>query len=148
MQFIEQRHDFVASLRVKVSGRLVSQNDGRIVNQCTGDCDALTLTTGELIRLVQHAGAESDAFKRSLGALFACSGRCAVVDERKFYVMERSRTSQKVEGLEDEADLLVADAGQFIIVKLGDVMSVQPVLALRRRIKAADQVHQRRFART
>ncbi len=53
---------------------------------------------------------------------------------------------QQVEGLEDEADFLVADARQLVVVEFADQLAVEPVLALGRRIEAADQVHQRRLA--
>ncbi len=59
---------------------------------------------------------------------------------------EVARAREEVEGLEDEADLLVADTGEFVVVELGDVVAVEPVFALRGRVKAADEVHQRGFA--
>ncbi len=53
---------------------------------------------------------------------------------------------EEIEGLEDEADLLVANAGELVVVELGDVVAVEPVVALRGRVEAADEVHQRGFA--
>src|SRR6185312_4780180 len=47
--------------------------------------------------------------------------------------------------LEDEADLLVADAGKFIVIELRDQMAVEPIFALARSVEAADEVHQRGF---
>ena len=44
VQAIEQRHDFDTGLRIKITGRLVGQDDGRIVHQRAGDGNALTLT--------------------------------------------------------------------------------------------------------
>ena len=60
--------------------------------------------------------------------------------------MQRGGARKQVEGLEDEADFLVADAGQLIVVKFADQLAVEPVLALGRGVEAADQVHQRRLA--
>ena len=54
---------------------------------------------------------------------------------------------QQVEGLEDEADFLVADFGQLVVVHLADADAVQFVVAGGGRVQAADQVHQRGFAR-
>ena len=45
--------------------------------------------------------------------------------------MERGGAGEEIEGLEDEADLVVADAGQLVVVELGDVVAVEPVAALR-----------------
>ena len=60
--------------------------------------------------------------------------------------MQRGGAGEQVEGLEDEADLLVADAGQLIVVELGDVVTVEPVAAAGGRIEATDEVHQGRLA--
>ena len=82
-----------------------------------------------------------------LGAFEALRGGRAVIDERQFHVVQRGGAGQKIEGLEDEADFLVADARQLIVVKIADELAVEPVAALRRRIEAADEVHQRGLAR-
>ena len=71
----------------------------------------------------------------------------AGVDQRQFDVVQRGGAGQQIEGLEDESDFLVADAGQFVVVQFADQLAVQPVVALAGRVEAADQVHQRRFAR-
>ena len=43
MQSLEQRHDFNAGLRVEVAGRLVGQQDRRIVYERSGNRYALPL---------------------------------------------------------------------------------------------------------
>ena len=43
VKLIEERHDLEARLGVEVSSRLVGKNDGGVVNQGTGNGDALTL---------------------------------------------------------------------------------------------------------
>ena len=60
--------------------------------------------------------------------------------------MERGRARQQVEGLEDEADLAVADRGQLVVVHLRDDLAAQHVAPLAGRVEAADQVHQGRLA--
>ena len=81
-----------------------------------------------------------------LGARDARGGGGAVVDQRQLDVVQRGGAGQQIEGLEDEADLLVADARQLVVVQLADQLAVEPVLALGGRIEAADQVHQRGLA--
>ena len=71
----------------------------------------------------------------------------ARVDQRQLDVVQRRRARQQVEGLEDEPDLLVPDPGQLVVVHLADLLAVQQVAALARRVEAADQVHQRGLAR-
>src|SRR5262249_37272545 len=54
---------------------------------------------------------------------------------------------EQVERLEDEPDLAIADVGKLVVVHLRDELAVEEVLALRRRVEAADQVHQGRLTR-
>ena len=60
--------------------------------------------------------------------------------------MQGGGAGQQVEGLEDKADLLVADAGQLIVVQFADQLAVEPVAAFGGRIQAANQIHQRGLA--
>jgi hypothetical protein len=61
--------------------------------------------------------------------------------------VERRGARQQVEGLEDEPDLLVADARQLVVVHQAHFVAVEEVGSFAGSIEAADQVHQRRFAR-
>ena len=74
--------------------------------------------------------------------------RCTdtTVNQRQFDVVKRSSAREQIERLKNKPDFLVADARELVVVHLGDVLSVQPVLTLRRSIETADQVHQRRLA--
>ncbi len=83
-----------------------------------------------------------------LGALDPLFRRNACIDQRQLHVVQRRGARQQVEGLEDEANLLVADARQLVIVELADQLSVQPVVAFAGSVKAANQIHQCGFART
>ena len=89
---------------------------------------------------------KADVGEGFLGARDALGGGRAVVDEGQLDVVQRGGAGQQVEGLEDEADFLVADAGELVVVEFADQLAVEPVLALGRRVEAADQVHQRRLA--
>src|SRR5271168_2981321 len=138
MEFVEEGHDLVAGLGVEVAGGFVGEDDGGFVDQSAGDGDALTLAAGEFVGLVHHAAAEADGFEDTLCSLGASSRGCAVVDERQLYVVKRGGAGEEVEGLEDEADFLVANAGELVVVEFGDVMAIEPVAALGRGIEATD----------
>ena len=127
---IEESHDFDAGLGIEVAGGLVGQDDGGAVDQGAGDGHALALAAGELIGLVIHALAQADVGQRFLGAVDALGGGGAVVDQRQLHVVQRGGAGQQIEGLKDEADLLVADAGQFVVVELADQLAVEPVRPL------------------
>jgi hypothetical protein len=91
---------------------------------------------------------ELDLLERRLRALLPLARGHAGVDERQLDVVERRGARQQVEGLEDEPDLLVADARQLVVVHRAHLLAVQEVGALRRRVEAADEVHQRGLAGT
>src|SRR5689334_22858647 len=80
VEFIKEGHDLVAGLGVEVAGGLVGEDDGGVVDKGTGDGHALALTAGELIGLVEHAGAETNALEHRLCTLGAFGCGSAVID--------------------------------------------------------------------
>src|SRR5215213_2159196 len=70
------------------------------------------------------------------------------VDQRQLNIVQRSRAREQIERLKNETDFLVANASKLVVVHLRNVLAVKPVFTLARSIETADQVHQRRFART
>ena len=91
---------------------------------------------------------KADVGEGLLGARDALGGGGAVIDEGQLHVVQRRGAGEEIEGLEDEADFLVADAGELVVVEIADELVVEPVLAFGGRIKAADEVHQRGLARS
>ena len=75
MQLVKQRHDFGAGGGVQVPGRLISQDEGRIVDQRAGDRDSLALAAGELIGPMIDSFSELDGLKGLDCALFSFVGR-------------------------------------------------------------------------
>jgi len=67
---LENFHDLNAGLRVQRTGRLVSQDDIRIVDQRTGNSDTLHLSAGHLAGLFGKLTAQSDILQRFLCTLF------------------------------------------------------------------------------
>jgi hypothetical protein len=147
VQPLEQAHDLLARGAVQVAGGLVRQQDGRGHHESAGDGDALALAARQLVRAVVDALAQLDHLQRLAGAGETLFLGDAGVDERQLHVVQRGRARQQVEGLEDEADLAVAHGRQLVVVHLGHHVAVQHVAALRGRVQAADDVHERRLAR-
>jgi hypothetical protein len=117
----------VSRLPVGSSARMIEGS----VDQCAGDGDALALPAGQLVRLVIHALLRSTWISALLRLGDARRGRRAVVDQRQFHVVQRGGAGQQVESLKDEADFLVADLRQFVVVHRTDQTAVDVVLALR-----------------
>ena len=60
VETFEEIHDLHAGVRVERSGRFVSQQNRRMINERAGDRDALALAAGELVGFVRHAVGEID----------------------------------------------------------------------------------------
>ena len=61
---LEYLHDLHACFRIESARRLVGQKNVRVVNKCTGDCNALHLAAGHLVRLLAELIAKPDLLKR------------------------------------------------------------------------------------
>ena len=66
---LEQVHDFNTRLRVEVAGRLVSQEDRRVVHERAGNGHALSLPARQLIGTMHFAIAEIDFVQGVFGPL-------------------------------------------------------------------------------
>src|SRR5690606_22380299 len=110
--------------------------------------DALALAAGHLIRTVAEALAEPDALERLTGGAPGAHPPLARVEQRKLRVLERGRPGEQLEGLEDEADFLIADAGQLEGAHAIRALAVQLVAAAGGLVEAAQDVHERALART
>ena len=69
------------------------------------------------------------------------------VEHRQLNILEGGGAREEVEALEYEAEFLVADIGESVAVEFGNIDPVEEVATTRGPIKAAQQIHQRRFAR-
>ena len=125
-RFCKQFHHCFAVARVEVSGRLVRQQDRRLSPQCAGDGDTLLLTARKLRGIVPHAVRHADALQRLHDALFAFGGRHPLpVGQWQLDVFVDGQIADQIEALEDEADLLIANARALSEIEILDCLSVQ-----------------------
>src|SRR5258705_12476374 len=87
------------------------------------------LATGELAGMVIGAIAEAHRLEGLDRPGPARRRGQAAVHERQLHVLQRARPGEEIEALEDEADLLVADAGELGGAQPGNVLAVQEVAA-------------------
>ena len=99
--------DLVAGLGVELAGRLVGQDQERVLHQGPGDGHALLLAAGELVGAVVEAVAQAD-LREQLGGPLLLLRRHAPGQERHQHVLEGREVADQVERLEDEADLVAA----------------------------------------
>ncbi len=63
VKLLEQREDFVAALAVQGAGGLVGENHRRVIDQGTGNGDALLLAAGQFGRPVLGAITQAEPFQ-------------------------------------------------------------------------------------
>jgi hypothetical protein len=147
VQLAEEAEHDLRVLGVEVTGRLVGEDDRGVADQRTGDGHALLLTAGELAREVIEAMLHLDLRQHGLGlGLHVRGDEALAIGQREADVLEDGQLADQVEGLEDEADLAVADAGALVAGEVADVVAVEPVLAAGRRVEEAEDREERRLA--
>ena len=143
VEVLEELGDDLLVGGVEVAGGLVGEQDGWVVDEGAGDADALLFAAGELAGQVLGAGGEADAFEG--GAGFGLVGHgVEVLGEHD--VLERREVGDQVELLEDEADLVGAEAVEFGGGHGGDVDAVDLELAGGGAVEAAEEVDEGGFA--
>ena len=147
LRVLSDLHDLVAHLGVEVARGLVGQEQLGTPHDRARDRDPLLLPAGELRGEVVHAGGEAHALEGGEGQPPALGAGEAPVDERQLHVVEHAQVVDQVEGLEDEADLLVAQAGEVLVLVGHDGRAVELDRALARRVEEAEHVQQRALAR-
>src|SRR6266850_1767965 len=85
-------------------------------------------TSSSWVRLMMHPVAQPDVVQRLLGQLTAVCSRNAGVDQRQLDVLQRRGSSEKIERLEHEPDLLVTHRCQLVVLHRLDRRSIEDVL--------------------
>src|SRR5438128_2078067 len=68
------------------------------------------------------------------------------VKQRQVDVLQRRGAREKIEALENESDLRVADHGALVTSQLRGIDSREDIAAGRRTIETANDIHERRFS--
>ena len=143
-------HDLVRGSRIEIAGRLVGEKQARCIDQGAGDGDALLLAAGKLAGRIALAIAEAEKLQRRARPFDAHGAalrpRGGVV-ERQADILEGAGAGQEVEALEYEAEAFAADAGEVRLAQRRDIDALQEVMAAGRLVEAAENIHERRFAR-
>ena len=148
VQPLEDAHDLDAGARVEVAGRLVGQQDRRLRHERAGDRDALLLPARELVRVVIGAVGQPDR-RQALHRQLAPLGRASLPPP---YSSGSSTLSSAVvresrlNPWKTNPIFLLRTVGELILRHLRHVLAVEDVLAGRRPIQTAQDVHQRRLA--
>jgi hypothetical protein len=133
----QQPEDLLRGRRVEVAGRLVGEDHGGLGGERARHRDALLLAAGQLGRAVGAAVRERDRLEQPLDAPVAVAA--AGERERQPDVLLRRQDRHEVEGLEDEADLVAAQAREVGVVELPDLRVGDRDGAARRAVEPASR---------
>ena len=105
---LEQLHDLDAGLAVQRAGGLVCQQDIRVVDQCTGNGNALHLAAGHFAGVLVQLIAQPHLLQRLGGAALALCARDAGNGQGQLHVGQNGLMRDQVVALEHKADGVVA----------------------------------------
>src|SRR4051812_9062385 len=140
----QQLEDRAAGAAVEGAGRLVGEDHVGLADQRAGDRHALLLAAGELGGTVASALAEPDALEHvaDRGAGEPLPGQPRWQRD----VLLRGQRAEQVEGLEDEADALAAQARQGSLAELGQLVLAEPDAAAGGPVEARGALQEGGFA--
>ena len=94
VELLQQRHDLARRAAVEIAGRLVGEQQVRLVRQRARDRDALLLAARELPRPMVLAAAEAHRLEQRRGARLALGARHAGEHHRQRDVLRRASSSR------------------------------------------------------
>ena len=149
MQLLEEHEHLERRTGVEVTGSLVGQQHGGIVDQRTGDGHTLHLSARHLVRLMFQTVAQAHGLQSLDGSLAALLGVIfRIVHQRQFDVLHSGGLRQQVIVLEDEAYLLIPEVGALRLRHRTDGNAVEEILARGWGVETAELVEQCRLAAT
>ena len=95
VKVLEQGQDLVAGPAIQRAGRLVGQDESRIIHHRARNDDALLLASGELIRPVMAAVGEADPVERPFGSASSVPATSARVNKGQFDIFQRAGPREK-----------------------------------------------------
>ena len=143
---LENFHDLHARLGVQRAGRLVRQQNVRVVDEGAGDGDALHLAAGHLVWPLVQLIAEADLLQHGNGAGTALLAGNAGERQGQLDVCQHALVRDEIVALKDKADGVVAVGVPVPVAVLlcGDTVDEQ--VARRVAVQTADDVQKRRLA--
>src|SRR5918994_5544028 len=111
---LKQSHDLAAGDGIKISSRLVGENQRRLVYQRSSNSHPLLLAAGKLIGRMIKTLIETDQPEHFQGSLMPLFAGTAVVHHRQFNILQRAGARKQIKALKDETDTLIANLRPLI----------------------------------
>src|ERR1700678_165469 len=148
MQLLEQIHDTARHLRVEIAGRLVRQQQPRRTRERAGDGHALLLSARELRGVVTRPGRQADAFQGLLYSPPPLRSVESAIAQRYVDIVLHVQIGNQIEGLKNEADLLVAQPRALVVVQAANIGAVELIFAAAEFLEQTRDRQEGRLART
>jgi hypothetical protein len=141
----EQIVQTLGRLVVQIARRLVRQKEQRLIRQRPRHRHPLSLTAGQLRRLVATALLKPHRANQRSGPLLRFRPVCTPNQYGEHDILKRSELTQQVVKLENEANTAVTGFGQLLIFQSVQAMAIQKHLSGRRLVQSAENVKQGTF---
>ena len=143
---MDQLQDLSARMRIQVARGFICQQNRRIHAKRPSDCHPLALAAGEFVRQMIQALAQTDQVQQLSRTFLNFLARPAAQMQRKRHVLQARKSRQQIEELEDEPDLVAANASQIVVAEFRKRLAVQFYFAGARMIQPADQIQHGGFS--
>ncbi len=117
VQIANQRENLGAGVGVQIAGGLVGQQNRRINRKRARDGAALAFAAGKLVRQVLTARGQAHQVQQLVRAFLDFLLRPSAQMQRNGDVFDARQRGQQIEELENESDLVAAQARQFVVGK-------------------------------
>ena len=140
----EQSQHILACSRIKISGRLIREQKGRLCRKRTGDGDALLLSAGECVRQAGELLVQTEYFHNFLEIVPV--RRLSVQFYRKNNVFPDIQHGNKIVHLKYKADVAAAENGELLVGHGAEFLSVNENLAGGGNVQTANHMQKRGFS--
>src|SRR6185369_5252470 len=100
----QEFHHGASSHMIEVAGRLIANDQLRVMHQSASDGHTLLLAAAEVRWTCVRSRSESDCPQRFFGAALSFAAGCPVEQQRYGYVFESAERGQQIEHLKHVAD--------------------------------------------
>ena len=145
--FKEAQH-FFTGFEIQIAGRLIRQENDRIIDQGPGNGDALLLPAGKLRRLMIQTVAQAHLNKQFPGKPipFLARNFAGIIRQRHDHIVQGAGARQQIKGLEDKAKFLVTQVSQGVGGQDGDILTIQPEFSGGGTVEASQDIQESGFA--
>lgn len=149
VELCEEIHDLASCDGVEIPGWFIREDDLRVIEEGTGDGDALLLSSRELAGHTREFIGESESVHECRRSCESFGGIGSRIDSRECDVFEGVETGEKIELLEDKTNFAIADIGERLIVpEIRYIVSFEEESASGEGMEESDDIEECGFARS